>query len=39
MVFVVGVIKILIDKIKVGDLVKKLVEIIGGKGGGRFDFV
>ena len=36
--FAVGVTKTLIDKIKAGDLVKKLAEITGGKGGGRADF-
>ena len=36
--FAVGVTKTLTDKIKAGDLVKKLAEITGGKGGGRADF-
>ena len=36
--FAVGVTKTLTDKIKAGDLVKKLAEITGGKGGGRPDF-
>ena len=36
--FAVGVTKTLIDKIKAGDLVNKLAEITGGKGGGRPDF-
>ena len=36
--FAVGVTKTLIDKVKAGDLVKKLAEITGGKGGGRPDF-
>ena len=36
--FAVGVTKTLTDKVKAGDLVKKLAEITGGKGGGRPDF-
>ena len=36
--FAVGVTKTLTDKIKAGDLVKKLAEVTGGKGGGRPDF-
>lgn len=36
--FAVGVTKTLTDKIKAGDLVKKLAEMTGGKGGGRPDF-
>ena len=36
--FAVGVTKTLTDKLKAGDLVKKLAEMTGGKGGGRPDF-
>lgn len=36
--FAVGVSKNLTDKVKAGDVVKKLAEITGGKGGGRPDF-
>lgn len=36
--FTVGVSKSLTDKVKAGDLVKKLAETTGGKGGGRPDF-
>ena len=36
--FAVGVTKTLTDKVKAGDLVKKLAEMTGGKGGGRPDF-
>ena len=36
--FAVGITKNLTDKLKAGDLVKKLAEITGGKGGGRPDF-
>lgn len=36
--FTVGVSKILTDKIKAGDIVRKLAEATGGKGGGRPDF-
>ncbi|MCI7224455.1 alanine--tRNA ligase [Fusobacterium sp.] len=37
-IFVAGVSKNLTDKVKAGDLVKKLAEATGGKGGGRPDF-
>ncbi|PID67131.1 MAG: hypothetical protein CR959_01760 [Fusobacteriales bacterium] len=36
--FAVGVSKSLTSKIKAGDIVKKLAELTGGKGGGRPDF-
>ena len=36
--FAVGITKTLTDKVKAGDLVKKLAEMTGGKGGGRPDF-
>lgn len=36
--FAVGVSKSLTNKIKAGDVVKKLAEVTGGKGGGRPDF-
>ncbi len=36
--FAVGVTKTLTDRVKAGDLVKKLAEMTGGKGGGRPDF-
>lgn len=37
-VFAVGVSKSITDKVKAGDIVKKLAEATGGKGGGRPDF-
>ncbi|TDT69217.1 alanyl-tRNA synthetase [Hypnocyclicus thermotrophus] len=37
-IFAVGVTKDLINKIKAGDLVRKIAEVAGGKGGGRADF-
>lgn len=36
--YVAGVSKSLTDKVKAGELVKKLAELTGGKGGGRSDF-
>lgn len=36
--FTVGVSKSLTDRVKAGDIVKKLAETTGGKGGGRPDF-
>lgn len=36
--YAVGVSKSITDKIKAGDIAKKLAEITGGKGGGRPDF-
>lgn len=36
--YAVGVSKNLVGKVKAGDLVKKLAEMTGGKGGGRPDF-
>ena len=36
--FAVGVSKVITNLVKAGDLVKKLAETTGGKGGGRPDF-